>query len=131
MLSVLGGLLDGLSCAVKGGGVEGLVVSALVLGIVFGTCALVVAQEKGRSGIGYFLFGLSSGPIGLLGAILVDPRLPATPDRWAQVRCMRCGKTQNVEVDPKEFTCWQCEQRNEIPRPYWAYREQRPPADEG
>lgn len=109
----------------KGKGV-GVLIFLIPVAVIFGACALAVAKDKGRSGIGYFLFGLAAGPIGLLAAILAEPELPTPRDGWTAVWCIRCGKTQNVELEPREFTCWQCQQHNEISRYHWAYGEQRP-----
>ena len=57
----------------------------IVVAIVFGVVASIVARSKGRSNLGWFVAGLIIGPFALIVAVL-----PPRPREGRLVECPAC-----------------------------------------
>lgn len=86
----------------------------LILWIVFGIIAAVIASEKGRSGCGGFALGVLLGPFGILWALLMRrdqaniddtalksgemKKCPACTElvRVEATKCRHCGEDLNI-----------------------------------
>jgi hypothetical protein len=80
----------------------------LIVWLVCGFAAGIIASKKGYRGFGYFAFGFLFGVFGILWAIAVKPQ---TPDGLRRVRCARCDAQQNVRETDPDYECWQCHAR--------------------
>ncbi|MGY0499544.1 hypothetical protein ACWZHB_13760 [Nocardia sp. FBN12] len=86
----------------------GILMGAMMVGIVFGCASLAIAERKRRSPGGFFLVGFLLGPLGILAAVLAAPGEPAPPPGMRAVMCPRCNARQNIARDQADFECWQC-----------------------
>ena len=86
-----------------------LILLSIALAVVFGLMTGVIARSKGRSFIGWWLYGALSSPIAFFHALLMAPkkRSARTRGRPAEVlrRCPHCGAAikPDLEVCPQ---CW-------------------------
>jgi hypothetical protein len=74
----------------------------LVIWLLFGIGAAIVATNKGRSGCGWFLLGVLLGPFGLILALVVSKNQEAV-DRAAvqsgvMKKCPYCGEMIRQEA---------------------------------
>jgi hypothetical protein len=71
-----------------------IVVAYLLIGVGFGTAAMVVAEKRGGHSFGFFMLGLLLGPIGWLLAFTAGVPCPhcrqIIPDNATACRC--CGQ---------------------------------------
>jgi uncharacterized membrane protein YeaQ/YmgE (transglycosylase-associated protein family) len=77
----------------------------IIIWLVCGCIAGIIANKKGYRGFGFFLLGLVLGVFGILWAVAVQP---AAPEGMRKVLCARCNARQNVPADQSTYECWQC-----------------------
>lgn len=65
----------------------------ILVTIIFGVVAALVARSRGRSAVGWFLSGLFLGPFGL-----VVVALPPKPKEGEFVRCPACYEVIRAEA---------------------------------
>lgn len=65
--------------------------AAVMVWLLFGIFAAVLASGKGRSGCGWFILGFLLGPIGLLLSWLASDKRPASSHgHMSPEQCKRC-----------------------------------------
>lgn len=68
----------------------------LLLWLAFSTIAGMIAHNRRRSGIGFFLLAVALSPlVGILAAIVVQP---GVPDRTGQKKCPQCAEWISKEA---------------------------------
>ncbi len=70
-----------------------MTLAPFVLGLFFGTIATVIARQKGRSEIRWFLAGFFLQPIGLIVIFL-----PAMPRAGVMKKCPKCAEIIKAEA---------------------------------
>lgn len=86
-----------------------LILLTIVVAIMFGLVTALIARSKGRSFIGWWLYGTLSSPISFLHALLMAPKKHSgrrkSQSLEEQRRCPHCGEAikPDLEVCPQ---CW-------------------------
>jgi hypothetical protein len=86
-----------------------LILLTIVLAIMFGLITALIARSKGRSFIGWWLFGTLSSPISFFYALVMAPKKHSGRRKGGpfeeQRRCPHCGEAikPDLEVCPQ---CW-------------------------
>src|SRR5712692_2828903 len=85
-----------------------LILPAVGLAVVLGLMTALVARSKGRSPIGWWLYGTLTAPIGLFHAMLMAPKRHSPKKSSASAgkrRCPHCGEAVKPDLDvcPE---CW-------------------------
>ncbi len=74
----------------------------LIVWLLFGIAAAIVASNKGRSGCGFFVLGILLGPFGLLFALLVASDSRKVSERIVESgemkRCPYCAEAIKREA---------------------------------
>ncbi|HEX7823527.1 MAG TPA: hypothetical protein VF477_01365 [Mycobacterium sp.] len=91
--------------------VTGIVIVAILVGLVCGGASSAIAGGKNLSAGSYFVLGFLLGPIGLIVAAAATPREASAPIGQHAVICPRCTARQNVDVASREAECWQCKKQ--------------------
>ena len=84
-----------------------IILPGVLLSVALGVMTALVARGKGRSVIGWWLYGMLTPPIGLFHAMLVAPKRAARKAKGASAmrRCPYCAEAIKPELDvcPE---CW-------------------------
>ena len=80
----------------------------IVIAVICGAIAAVIAQKKNFNVGHAFLLGAVLGVIGIFIVAVQRPNLPKPPPGMRAVRCPKCNAVQNIPHGQTTFECWQC-----------------------
>lgn len=75
-----------------------MVLISLIMVIVFGTIVAIIARSKGRSGFGWFLYGVAIFPVALVHILVARHA-----DEGDTIKCPMCAETVRAEAKVCRF----------------------------